>query len=230
LSALREAAFLGSWNLAPGSAYHSELDWYAFVEWRGDRIGQGSTTIRILGLARAKILSTHRARFACFLGWRDRNSHEYLFQEFDPSRTCHWFVCDAKTGKKRTLFRGGHEGHISADGKHLFVLHTRKEVFVALVAIDTAKVLDLKQATDLKDYVQEATGLDTVSFDAPASRLTCMLNWTRTDQQTGEVIFEKLITIDLANEQRTNPLRCLSPSSLTSEQLTRSAASTRAAT
>jgi hypothetical protein len=44
------------------------------------------------------------------------------------------------------LFNGGHEGHIPADGRYLIVLHTREEVFVALIAIDSGTVLDLKKA------------------------------------------------------------------------------------
>jgi hypothetical protein len=185
---------------APRSAYHPELDWYAFVEWRGDVSGQGSSAIRIVDLARGEVLSTRKTGFAHFVGWRGSDFRKYVFQEYDSSRLSHWLTCDANTGKKRVLFRGGHEGHISADGKHLLVLHTRKEVFAALVAIDSASVLDKKQAADFENYVQKATGLDTVSFDALAPRLISMLNWTSTDYQTGDVIFEKLITIEVTNE------------------------------
>ena len=86
------------------------------------------------------------------------------------------------------------------DGRHLVVLHTRTEVFAALISIDSGSVLDLKNAADFQRYVQNVTGLDTISFDPQATRLTSMLNWTRTDFQTNQVTFEKLITIEISSE------------------------------
>jgi hypothetical protein len=83
----------------------------------------------------------------------------------DNDRTSDWFACDAKTGQKRLLFHGGYEGHISADGRYLLVVHTRTEVFVALISIDSGNVLDLKQAADFQTFAQAVNGLDTLSFD-----------------------------------------------------------------
>ena len=82
----------------------------------------------------------------------------------------------------------------------MIVLHTRAEVFVALIAIDSGTVLDLKTAAEFQGYALKVTGLDTVSFDPQAARLTSMLNWTRTDYQTNEVTFEKMITITVSSE------------------------------
>ena len=121
-------------------------------------------------------------------------------QEHIANRCSDWFACDARSGKKRLLFHEGYEGHISADGSCLIVLHTRDEVFVALIAIDSGTVLDLKTAAEFQGYALKVAGLDTVSFDPEATCLTSMLNWTRTDYQTNEVTFEKMITITASSE------------------------------
>ena len=191
---------LGSYPVfAPKSPYQSELDWYAFVEWCGVVNGQGSCVIRTVDLSCGAV-SAHKMSFVAFVGWRSGTSGEYVIQEYVTNRLSHWLACNARTGKKRLLFRGGYEGHVSADGRYLLVLNGRADVFVALVSIDDARVLDLRQAKDLQAYVQNVTALDTVSFDAVAARLTSMLNWTRTDYQTGEKIYEKLITLEVTTE------------------------------
>jgi len=186
--------------LGPKSPYQSTLGWYAFVEWRGDLNGQGSSAIRVLDLELGRIVTTQVMKSADFVGWRGGLSSEYIVQEYVANRLSDWFACDVRTGKRRPLFHGGYEGYISADGRYLLVLHTRAEVFVAPVSIESGYVLDLKKAADFQSYVQKATGLDTVSFDAEAARLTSMLNWTKTDYQAGQIIFEKLITIEVRNE------------------------------
>jgi hypothetical protein len=186
--------------LAPKSPYQSGLGWYAFVEWRGDLAGQGSSAISIFDLARGTLVATQIMKSAGFVGWRGGVSSEYIVQEYVANRCSDWFACDAQTGKKRLLFHGGYEGHISADGRYLLVLHTRTDVFVALISIASGRVLDRKEATDFQSYVQKVTGLDTISFDPQATRLTSMLNWTRTDFQTNQVTFGRLITIEVGNE------------------------------
>jgi len=186
--------------LAPKSPYHSGLGWYAFVEWRGDLSGQGSSAISIFDLGLGKAVSSQVTKSVAFIGWRGGASTEYIAQEHVANRCSDWFACDARSGKKRLLFHGGYEGHVSADGRYLIVLHTREEVFVALIAIDSGTVLDLKTATELQSYALKVAGLDTVSFDPQATRLTSMLNWTKTDYQTNEVTFEKMITITASSE------------------------------
>ncbi len=181
--------------LAPRSPYQEKLGWYAFVEWRGDLAGQGFSAVIVFDLARGKALNSQVMKSASFTGWRGGASSEYLVQEHVANRYSRWFACDARTGNKRLLFHGGYEGHISADGKYLIVLHTREEVFVALIAIDTGTVLDIKKFSEFQSYVLKVTGLDTVGFDSQATRLTSMLNWTRTDYQTKEVKLEKMIAI-----------------------------------
>jgi hypothetical protein len=162
--------------------------------------GAGLFCGKYFDLARGTLVATQIMKSAGFVGWRGGASSEYIVQEYLTNRCSDWFACDAQTGKKRLLFHGGYEGHISADGRYLLVLHTRTEVFVALISIDSSRVLDRKEATDFQNYVQKVTGLDTVRFDPQATRLTSMLNWTRTDFQTNQVTFEKLITIEVGNE------------------------------
>jgi hypothetical protein len=186
--------------LAPRSPYQERLGWYAFVEWRGDLSGQGSSAISVFDLALGKAMTSQVMKSAAFIGWRGGASSEYLVQEHVANRCSDWLACDARTGKKRLLFHGGYEGHISADGRYLIVVHTRVEVFVALIAIDAGTVLDLKTAVEFQSYAPKVTGLDTVSFDPQATCLTSMLNWTRTDFQTNEVTFEKMITITVSSE------------------------------
>jgi hypothetical protein len=82
----------------------------------------------------------------------------------------------------------------------LFILRGRGEVFVALIAIDSGTMLDRKNATDFQRFVQNASGLDTVSFDPEAARLTAMLNWKTTNYQTNRVEFEKLVAIEIGND------------------------------
>ncbi len=185
---------------APRSPYQERLGWYAFVEWRGDLSGQGSSAINVFDLALGKALTSQVMKSASFIGWRGGTSSEYLVQEHVANRCSDWIACDARTGKKRLLFHGGYEGHISADGRYLIVLHTRVEVFVALIAIESGTVLDLKTAAEFQSYAPKVTGLDTVSFDPQATCLTSMLNWTRTDFQANKVAFEKMITITVSSE------------------------------
>jgi len=185
---------------APKSPYQAALGWYAFVEWRGELGGRGSSAIKVLDLSGGKIVATHVAGFVGFVGWRGGTSSECIFQEYEGNRSSRWLAFDAQRGKTRLLFRGGYEGHISADGRYLIVLRTRAEVFVALISIDFASVLDLKEATDFQSYVQNVTGVDTVSFDSQTARLTTMLNWAGTDYQTNQIRFEKLITIEVSHE------------------------------
>jgi len=140
---------------APKLPYQSALGWYAFVEWRGDMNGRGSSAIKTVDLARGVILST--MDLADFAGWRGGRSGEFVAQEYAANRSSNWFACDARTGKRRPLFQGGYEGHVSGDGRYLLVLHTRVEVFVALISIDSAEVIDLKKASDFKRYAPTAT-------------------------------------------------------------------------
>jgi hypothetical protein len=184
---------------APRSPYQSALGWYAFVEWRGDTNGQGSSAVVTFDLALGEIVGTQEMKHAGFVGWRGGASREYIVQDYDKPHCSNWLACDARTGEKRRLFRGGYEGHVSADGRYLFVLDTRT-VFVALISTDSGSLLDLKKAADFQSYVQRVTGLDTVSFDPRAARLTSMLNWTGTDYQANQVTFEKLITIEVSTE------------------------------
>ena len=186
--------------MVPRSPYNSELGWYAFVEWRGDLNGQGSSAMSVFDLAHGKAVNSQVMKSVSFTGWRGGASAEYIVQEYVAHRCSDWFACDARTGKKRLLFQGGYEGHISADGRYLMVIHTRAEVFVALIAIDSGAVLDLKTASAFQGYVTKVIGLDTVSFDPQAARLTSMLNFTRADYRTGEVAFEKMITITVGCE------------------------------
>jgi hypothetical protein len=186
--------------LAPGSPYQEKLGWYAFVEWRGDLRGQGSSVVSVFDLALGKAVTSQIMKSAAHIGWRGGASSEYIVQEHVANRYSNWFACDARTGEKRLLFQGGYEGHISADGRYLIVLHTREDVFVALIAIDSGTVLDIKKAAAFQSCAPKVTGLDTVSFDPQTTRLTSMLNWTRTDYQTREVTFEKMIAITVGSE------------------------------
>lgn len=183
--------------LAPKSPHQADLGWFAFLEWRGDLNGRGSSAVRVFDLGLGKLVATHILESAGFVGWRGGRSRECIVQLYESNRCSRWFALDARTGRKRLLFRGGYEGHVSADGRYLLVLHTRAEVFVALIAIESGEVLDLKRAVNFQSYVQIVTGLDTVRFDPQATRLTSMLNWAKTDYQIGRVDFEKLITIEV---------------------------------
>ena len=192
--------------LAPRSPYQLRLGLYAFAEWRGDLGGQGSSVVRIFDLAVGELVASQVMKFADFVGWRGGISGEYIVQEYGLNQSSDWWACDARAGgilsrhlwkTKRLLFRGGFEGHISADGNYLLVLRTRADVFVALISIDSALVLDLKKAADFLSYVHNVIGLDTVSFDPQSICLTSMLNWANTDYQASRVTFEKLITIEV---------------------------------
>ena len=123
---------------APRAPHQPHLGWYAFAEWRGNSGGRGATAISIVDLTVGEIVATRKMHFGSFLR-------------------------DAKTGNERLLFSGGIEGHLSADEKHLFVIHTRADVFVALVSIDSGAVVDRKEAADFQCYVQEMNGLDPVA-------------------------------------------------------------------
>jgi hypothetical protein len=107
-----------------------------------------------------------------------------------------------QVGKKRLLFQGGFEGYLTADGHYLFVLYTRPEVFVALISVEFSSLLDLMKASDFESYVEKVNGLDTVRFDPSAGRLTAMLNWAKTDYRTHEIIFEKVIEIEVCIESQ----------------------------
>ena len=145
-------------------------------------------------------------KFADFVGWRGGISGEYIVQEYGLNQSpTGGPAMPARAGYSRGIcgrrsdcfFGGGFEGHISADGNYLLVLRTRADVFVALISIDSALVLDLKKAADFLSYVHNVIGLDTVSFDPQSICLTSMLNWANTDYQASRVTFEKLITIEV---------------------------------
>ena len=55
-------------------------------------------------------------------------------------------------------------------------------------------------ASDFESYVEKVNRLDTVRFDPSAGRLTAMLNWAKTDYRTHEIIFEKVIEIEVCSE------------------------------
>ena len=193
--------------LAPRSPHHPELGMYALVEWLGDSNGHGSSIVWIVDLRVGKVVTTQAAQSADFVGWRGGISREYIIQEYGGDRSSNWFACDPQAGKlfarhlwnrKRLLFHGGFEGYVSGNGKYLLVLRTRAEVFVALICIESGRVLDLKKAGDFQNYVEDVSGLETSRFDPLLNRLTSMLNWTKTDYQTGKVTFEKLITIEVS--------------------------------
>ena len=149
--------------LAPRSPHHPGLGLYAFVEWRGDPGGQGSSRVWIIDLRVGKVVATQAWKSADFVGWRGGMSSEYVVQEYGGDRSSNWFACDPSAGrlfsrhlwsKKRLLFQGGSEGYISGNGKYLLVLRTRAEVFIALISIDSGRVLDLKKAGISQDYVE----------------------------------------------------------------------------
>jgi hypothetical protein len=180
---------------------------YAFTEWRGNPSGEGSSAVRIFDLELGRVVATQTAKSASFAGWRGSVSSEYIGQAYGANQSSDWLVCEARGTflrdlwkKKRLLFRGGYEGYISADGRYLVVLRGRGEIFVALIAIDSGTVLDLKKAVDFEEFVPNASGLDTVSFDPEATRLAAMLNWKTADYQTKQVVFEKLVTIEIGND------------------------------
>jgi hypothetical protein len=185
---------------APRSPYQSGLGWYAFVECRRDKSSWRFSAVIIFDLASGEIVGTQQMKYAGFLGWRGGASREYIVQDYDKPHCSNWFACDARTGERRLLFHGGYEGRVSADGRYLLVLHTRAEVFVALISIDSGSVLDLKQAADFQSYVPRVMGLDTVSFDPQPTCLTSMLNWTVTDYQTNQIAYEKLVTIEVGTD------------------------------
>ena len=192
--------------LAPKSPYQSALGLYAFTEIRGNANGEFSSAVRIFDLELGRVVATQTARSAEFLGWRGGGSSEYIVQAYGANQSPDWFACEARGNflrnlwkKNRFLFRGGYEGHVSADGRHLLVLDGRSEVFVALIAIDSGTVLDLKKAADFEEFVPNASALDTVRFDPDATRLTVMLNWKTTDYQANQVVFEKLVAIEIGN-------------------------------